>query len=135
MNVECRTADDLEHVGGRGLLLKRLFEVESLRLHLVEQPCVLDRDNGLIGEGFQEIDRFVVERAGVAARDADRAYRNAIAQHRHHHHAAPADGLCEFLDVLRYMGSGVNVSCGYDNTGHCEMQSALRIWARSGLVT
>jgi hypothetical protein len=38
-----RTADDLEHVGGRGLLLERLA-------YLTEQPRVLDRDNGLSAE-------------------------------------------------------------------------------------
>src|SRR6516164_2235750 len=38
--IECRAADDLEHVGGGGLLLQRFAQ-------LVEQPRILDRDDGL----------------------------------------------------------------------------------------
>ena len=43
LQVESRAADDLEHVGGRGLLLQRLAQ-------LVEQAGVLDGDDGLGGE-------------------------------------------------------------------------------------
>ena len=58
-----RTADDLEHVGGRGLLLQRLRESRS-RLHLLEQPHVLDRDHGLVGEGLQQLDVMSAKWAG-----------------------------------------------------------------------
>jgi len=44
LQIEGRAANDLEHVGSRGLLLERLAQ-------LVEQPRVLDGDNGLVGEG------------------------------------------------------------------------------------
>jgi hypothetical protein len=40
-----RSADDLEYVGGRGLLLKRLAQ-------LIKQPRILDGDDGLSGEIF-----------------------------------------------------------------------------------
>ena len=43
LQIEGRAADDLEHVGGGGLLLQRLAQ-------LVEQPRVLDGDDGLAGE-------------------------------------------------------------------------------------
>src|SRR5262245_20585977 len=43
--IERRAADDLEHIGGGGLLLEGLAE-------FVEQPGVLDRDDGLIREGL-----------------------------------------------------------------------------------
>ena len=43
LQIEGRAADDLEHVGGRGLLLQRFAQ-------LVEQPRVLYGDDGLIGE-------------------------------------------------------------------------------------
>ena len=45
-----RGADDLKNLRGRRLLLQRLREVARSRLHLVEQPDILDRDHGLIGE-------------------------------------------------------------------------------------
>ena len=56
LQIERRAADDLQHVGGRGLLLQRFGQVARARLHLVEQPHVLDRDHGLVGEGLDEFD-------------------------------------------------------------------------------
>ena len=55
-----RTADDLEHVRGRGLLLQRFAQ-------LVEQPRVLDGDDGLCGEILDQFDLLVGERAYFAA--------------------------------------------------------------------
>jgi hypothetical protein len=43
--IESRTADDLQYVSGGSLLLKRLPQ-------LVEQPRVLDGDDGLISIRF-----------------------------------------------------------------------------------
>ena len=43
LQIEGRAADDLEHVGGGGLLLQRFAQ-------LVEQARVLDGDDGLGGE-------------------------------------------------------------------------------------
>src|SRR6478735_3884566 len=40
-----RTADDAEHLRSGRLLFQRLREVARARLHLVEQPHVLDRDH------------------------------------------------------------------------------------------
>ncbi len=56
LQIERRAADDLQHVGGRGLLLQRLGQIARARLHLVEQPRVLDRDHRLVGEGLHELD-------------------------------------------------------------------------------
>ena len=43
LQIEGRPADDLEHVGGGGLLLQGFAQ-------FVEQPRVLDGDDGLSGE-------------------------------------------------------------------------------------
>jgi hypothetical protein len=43
VQVKGRAADDLEHVGGRGLLGQRFAQ-------LGEQPRIFDSDDGLIGE-------------------------------------------------------------------------------------
>ena len=48
--VEGRAADDLEHVRGRGLLLQRFAEIVGALAQFVEQPRVLDGDDGLRGE-------------------------------------------------------------------------------------
>ena len=52
----------LQHLGGRGLLLQRLGQLARARLHLVEQPHVLDRDHRLVGEGRDQFDLLVGER-------------------------------------------------------------------------
>ena len=46
--IECRPADDLEHVGGGGLLLQRLTQ-------FVEQPGILDGDDGLRGKILHQV--------------------------------------------------------------------------------
>src|SRR5262245_8448964 len=57
-----RRADDLQYLRGRSLLLQRLAEIGGARLHLVEQPHVLDRDYCLVGEGGEQIDLSLRER-------------------------------------------------------------------------
>src|SRR5262245_59208254 len=49
LQIECRTADDLEHVGGGGLLLQRFAQ-------LVQQSGVFNRDDGLAGEVPDQFD-------------------------------------------------------------------------------
>ena len=43
----CRARNDLEHVGGSGLSLERFTQ-------LAQEPRVLDRDNSLRGESFEQ---------------------------------------------------------------------------------
>ena len=49
-----RTRDDLQHLGGRGLLLQRFAQ-------LVKQARILDRDDGLRGEVLNQLDLLVGE--------------------------------------------------------------------------
>ena len=65
LQVTGRRADDLEHVGGGGLLLQRFAQ-------LVEQPRVLDGDDGLVGEILNQLDLLVGERANLLAVDRER---------------------------------------------------------------
>ena len=48
--------DDPEDLAGRRLLLQRLGELPIALLEFVEQPGVLDGDDGLIGEGLEQLD-------------------------------------------------------------------------------
>ena len=66
LQIERRAADDLEHVGGGGLLLQRFAQ-------LVEQARVLDRDDGLVGEVFDQFDLLVGEWPDLLSIDCDRA--------------------------------------------------------------
>ena len=60
-----------------------LGEVTRARLHLVEQPHVLDRDDGLISERLQQLDLTLVERTRVLSGHVENADRLALAQKRY----------------------------------------------------
>ena len=49
----------LQNLRGRGLLLERLLQLACARLQILEQPRVLDRDDGLVGEGLKQRDLLV----------------------------------------------------------------------------
>ena len=85
LHVERRAADDFEHVAGCGLLLKGFTQ-------LVEQPRVLDGDDGLVGESLQELHLLIRERPGFVAHDTDDANRSTAAHHGHHRHCPVAAG-------------------------------------------
>ena len=64
-----RTGDDLQHLRGRGLLLQRLAQIVGALAQLVEQPRVLDGDDGLGGEVLHQLDLLVGERPHLLAID------------------------------------------------------------------
>ena len=45
-----RRGDDPQNLAGRRLLLQRFADLCGTRLHLLEQPNVLDGDHGLVGK-------------------------------------------------------------------------------------
>ena len=49
LNIRRRAGNDAQDFARRRLLLQRLFE-------FVEQPHILDRDDGLVGESFKQLD-------------------------------------------------------------------------------
>jgi len=51
-----RTADDLQDLGSRGLLLQRLAQIVRALAQLVEQPSVPDGDDGLRGKILKQRD-------------------------------------------------------------------------------
>ena len=76
LEVEGRAADDLEHIGGGGLLLQRFAQ-------LLEQSCILDSDDGLIGKIGDQLDLLVGERADLPAVDENGADELVLHEHRH----------------------------------------------------
>ena len=56
------TADHLEHFARRGLLLEGFGKIVGSLAQFVEQPRVLDGDDGLRGEVLHQIDLLVGER-------------------------------------------------------------------------
>src|SRR5262245_7132720 len=78
-----RAADDLQHLRGRRLLLQRFRELARARLHLIEQPHVLDRDHRLVGEGFKQFDLLLTECPRLRAYYGERADDHSLAEKRH----------------------------------------------------
>ncbi len=78
-----RRTDDLQHLRGRGLLLQRFAEIAGALAQLVEQPRVLDGDDGLGREVLHQLDLLVGERAYLLAVDDDCADQFVILKHRH----------------------------------------------------
>ena len=72
-----------KHLGGRGLLLERLGEVAGALAQLVEQPGILDGDDGLLGEIGHQLDLLVGERPDLLAVDRDRSDELTLLDHRH----------------------------------------------------
>src|SRR5262249_1251528 len=71
LQIESRAADDLEHIGGRGLLLQGFTQ-------FVEQPGVLDGDDGLVCKGGRQVNLFVGERLQGFALKADSTNRRSF---------------------------------------------------------
>ncbi len=74
-----RAIDDLQHLGGRRLLLQGLAR-------LVEQADVLDRNDSLVGECPEQVDLRLRKRRDLTARYCDRADRIAVLEDRHREH-------------------------------------------------
>ena len=76
-NTGCRSPGELEmtlqHLAGRGLLLQRLGQIVGALAQFVEQPRVLDGDDGLGGEVLHQLDLLVGERPHLLAIDDDGA--------------------------------------------------------------
>src|SRR5687768_1116249 len=53
LHVGRRAADDTQHLRGCGLMFQRLAKFGIAFLQLFEQPYVLDRNDGLVGKGFE----------------------------------------------------------------------------------
>ena len=62
LHVGRRGADHAKYRGSCRLLLQCLSQLARARLHLVEQAHVLDRDDGLVGEGRDQLDLLLRER-------------------------------------------------------------------------
>ena len=62
---------------------------------LVEQPRVLDGDDGLAGKVRYQLDLLVGERPHLLAVDADRADQLVVLEHRHDEHRPSAGHVGE----------------------------------------
>src|SRR6516162_5837737 len=68
-----RRTDDTQHLGCGRLLLQRLPQ-------LIQQPRVLDGDDGLVGKGCDQFDLLICEGTNFIAGEREDSDRRAIAQ-------------------------------------------------------
>jgi hypothetical protein len=90
LQIARRTADDLEHLRRGRLLLQRFRELDGALTQLVEQPRILDGDDGLIGEIPDEVDLLVAEGAHFLTVDAEGPDQVVVLEHRHDEQGARA---------------------------------------------
>ena len=106
LHVRRRAADDAEHLGRCGLMLQGFAQFCVALAEFLEQPHVLDRDDGLISEGLEKLDLLFGERPHFRAPNPDRPDRGFLREQRHGQASAsgPARG-CNGLT------SGNSISC------------------------
>src|SRR5262245_18188350 len=85
-----RVRDHAQDLARGHLLFEALREVAVARFELLEQPNILDRDHGLVGESLQQADLSVVEELHLGAPESDRADRDAITRQRNSQHGSMA---------------------------------------------
>ena len=95
LQVEGRATNDLEHIGCRGLLLQRFTQ-------FVEQPRVLDGDDGLRGEIFNQFDLLVRKRTDLLPIDGDNADQTPVLEHRYNKKSSsPRDPGDRFIRIFQ----------------------------------
>ena len=78
-----RTRNHAQHLRRCRLLLQRLGKLARARLHLVEQPHILDRDHRLVGECRNQFNLLLGERTHGRSRQIEHADRHAFPHQRY----------------------------------------------------
>jgi hypothetical protein len=135
LQMELRAANNTQNVARSGLVLERLAKLSSPSLHLLEQPRVLDGNDGLVGEGLEQIDLLVGEGTDLSASDGNGAYCFARANYWHCQVGAVANMsrviavywvLIGFgLQIRNMYGSPVEDGTSVDKPAH---QLELSLW-------
>ena len=107
LQIESRAADDLEHIGGRRLLLQRLVEFRRAGLHFLEQAGILDGDDRLVGERPDQIDVFVGERLDLGTAQHEHADRTSLSHQRHAQHRPEPDPVRRLQERVFRVGKHV----------------------------
>ena len=97
-----RALNDAQHVRRRRLLLQRFGEIVGALAQFVEQPRILDGDDGLGGKTRQQVDLCLAEGTNFLAIDRDQADQLIVLEHRHRDQAAHAGQFYEaaFLRIF-----------------------------------
>src|SRR5579859_5799677 len=103
LDVIWRTGDNTQDVAACRLLLQRF-------LRLVEESHVFDGDDGLVGEGLQEVDLVLREQTWLRSGDIDRPDCHAILHHWHCESTSPASLPSHLFNVGRRCRVVLNIA-------------------------
>src|SRR6516165_11524429 len=95
-------ADNAQHLRCCGLLLQRLPK-------LVEQPRVLDGDDGLIGEGLEQRDLSLSEELRLGAAQRDRSNCDTFSHQRDIKAGTEAHASCVFAGYGKFAPLGLEI--------------------------
>ena len=99
LQVERRTTYHLEHFAGRRLLVQCFSQVTVTLLQFLEQPHVLDRDDGLIREGLEKGNLLFCEGTNLCTANMNRSDRNPSRRNGVTKVGPHADGLTDSLGL------------------------------------
>src|SRR5262249_24447302 len=83
LQIGTRAGDNAQHLRRRRLLLQRFSKFDGSLAQLVQQPRILDGDDGLGGEVRYQFNLFIAEWPDFLAVNADHSYRLILFEHRH----------------------------------------------------
>ena len=126
LQIEGRAADDLEHVRGGGLLLQGLAQ-------LVEQPSVLDGDDGLGGEVPNQLDLLFGEGAHLLSVDADGTDQLVFLEHGNAQECAGTPENDKRMLMVRLIGGNVGDMHDLFGVGHA-VEAASGAWPNRRLA-
>ncbi len=96
------------------LVLAGDLELAALVLDLVEQPHVLDRDHGLVGEGLYQLDLLLGERPHFFPAHQDAAERLSFPQQRHRERRPVPEQLLWHTRLGKFVEGGREVRDMHD---------------------
>src|SRR5215470_7941037 len=100
-----RAANDAEHFRCCRLMFQRLAQFCVALLDLFEEPHVLDRDDRLVCEGFEELDLLFREGADYSTTNDDDADRLVLAHEGRNEYRSDAEAL-DLGEAFRKLSSG-----------------------------
>ena len=95
LQIENRPADDLEHIARCRLVFERCFEFAGALAQFIEQPRILDGDDGLRGKVLNYCNLFVSKRTHFLAKNGNASDQIVFFEHRNSKQSASASKVRE----------------------------------------
>jgi hypothetical protein len=110
LQIAGRRIDYTQNVSSCRLLFQCFTEVGCALAQFVEQPRVLDGDDGLIGKGLEQGDLSLGEELRLDAAQRDHSYCDTFSHQRDVQPGAEAQASCVFAGYRKFIRSGLKIS-------------------------